>query len=142
MTFWVGVASHDHVRMAVAGGFIQLAHGKHAPVQRLSPGDWIALYSTRTSISGGEALQAFTAIGRVADGPPYEFDQAPGFRPLRRDVTYLKSRECSVRPLIGSLTFLKGGPNWGIAFRRPVFAVSKDDFERIADEMGADINVS
>jgi len=40
------------------------------------------------------------------------------------------------------LTFLKGGPNWGIAFRRPVFAVSKDNFERIADEMGADVYVS
>lgn len=59
----------------------------------------------------------------------------------RRDVPQV-SRECSVRPLTGSLTFLKGGPNWGIAFRRPVFAVSKDNFERIADEMGADVYVS
>lgn len=128
--------------MAVAGGFIQLGHGKHAPIKRLLPGDWIALYSPRTNMSGGEPLQAFTAIGRVAEGPPYEVDQTPGFRPLRRDVKYLESRECSVRPLLGSLSFLKAGPNWGIAFRRPVFAVSKDDFERIADEMAAHINVS
>jgi hypothetical protein len=59
--------------------FIQLGHGNHSLVERLSPGDWIPLCSPRTSSNGGESLQAFTAIGRVAEGARYEFDQAREF---------------------------------------------------------------
>ena len=62
---WIGVASRDHVRRGVAGGFCQLGHGKHAPVQRLAPGDRLVYYSPRTALDGGEPVQAFTAIGRI-----------------------------------------------------------------------------
>jgi hypothetical protein len=33
--FWIGVASRDHVKVAVEGAFIQLNHGQLAPVRRL-----------------------------------------------------------------------------------------------------------
>ena len=32
--FWIGVASRDHVNVGVKGGFIQLNHGKQAPLRR------------------------------------------------------------------------------------------------------------
>ena len=66
--YWVGVASRDHVRRGAEGGFCQLGHGKAAPVERLSPGDWIAYYSPRTEMRGGETVQAFSAIGTVEPG--------------------------------------------------------------------------
>lgn len=138
MRFWIGVVSRDHVRAAVAGGFIQLGHGKRGPVEGLAPGDWIALYSPRTGLRSGEPVQAFTAIGRVREGEPYEFDQSTEFRPIRRDVAYLSSREAPIRPLLPSLTFLQDRPNWGLIFRRPVFSVSREDFERIAHAMGVE----
>jgi len=128
--------------MAVAGGFIQLGHGKRAPVDRLSPGDWLALYSPRTSLADGTALQAFTAIGRVAGGPAYGVEQAPGFNPVRRDVAYLAAQEAPIRPLVPSLDVLSARPNWGIVFRRSIFEVTRPDFERIASAMRVSIDAA
>ena len=41
MNHWIGVASSDHVKRGVAGGFCQLGHGRREPVKRLKPGDRI-----------------------------------------------------------------------------------------------------
>ena len=140
--YWIGVASRDHVLLGVAGGFCQLGHGKAAPVKRLSPGDWIAYYSPRTAYSGGELLQAFTAIGRIAPGEPYIADQGGGFRPTRRDVSFAeRAHEAPIRPLLDRLTLTRGKPSWGAALRRGLVEVSGRDFQVIAQAMGVkDLN--
>jgi len=134
--YWIGVASRDHVMRGVAGGFCQLFHGKAGPVKRLAPGDWIAYYSPRTEMRGGEPVQAFTAIGRIRPGEPYEGDMGGGFHPMRRDVDFLACREAPIRPLLDSLSFTRGKSSWGYAFRRGSFSVSEPDFLAIADAMG------
>jgi len=50
--YWIGVASAEHVRRGRAGGFMQLGHGKQAPLRRVKPGDRIVYYS-RPSFSAG-----------------------------------------------------------------------------------------
>ena len=45
--FSVGVVSREHVHLGVKGGFIQLNHGKKAPIQRLRTGDGVVMYSPR-----------------------------------------------------------------------------------------------
>ncbi len=42
--FWIAVISKDHAMRAVAGGFIQISHGKEAPLKRLHAGDWLLIY--------------------------------------------------------------------------------------------------
>jgi hypothetical protein len=140
--FWIGVASRDHVMRGVAGGFCQLGHGKAAPVKRLAPGDWIAYYSPRTALDGGEPVQAFTAIGRIKPGEPYEADMGGRFHPIRRDVDYLTALEAPIRPLLDRLSFTRGGAAWGYALRRGSFAVSAEDFLVIAEAMGARAEVA
>lgn len=134
--YWIGVASRDHVMKGVAGGFCQLSHGKAEPVKRLSPGDWIAYYSPRTEMRGGDAVQAFTAIGRIKDGGPYAGDMGGGFHPIRRDVDFLACTEAPIRPLLDQLDFTRGHRSWGMAFRRGSFAVGAADFLTIAAAMG------
>lgn len=68
---WIGVASQDHVRRGVEGGFCQLGHGKEAPIRRLSTGDRIAYYSPRTTLEGGDPVQGFTVIGTIKPGEAY-----------------------------------------------------------------------
>lgn len=80
--YWIGVASQDHVLRGVQGGFCQLCHGKHSPLKRLSPGDWIVSYSPRAAMSTGDLLQSFAAIGQILDGEPYFFDMGNGFSPI------------------------------------------------------------
>jgi hypothetical protein len=135
--YWVGVASYEHVKAGVAGGFAQLGHGKHAPVQKLSPGDWLVYYSPRTALSGGEPVQAFTAIGKVKLGDAYRVEQSDQFHPFRRDVDYRRSaRPAALADLRERLSFTRGrGSHWGMAFRRGSFEISHEDFVLIGKAM-------
>jgi hypothetical protein len=138
MACWIGVASKEHVQVGAAGGFCQLCHGKASAVRRLSPGDWIAYYSPRTQIKGGEAVQAFTAIGRAKPGEPYAFDMGNGFVPARRDVNFHLAHDAPIRPLIDRLSFIKNKSNWAYPFRFGMLKVTKADFSIIAEAMGID----
>jgi hypothetical protein len=133
--YWIGVASRDHVMKGVAGGFCQLSHGKAAPVRRLSPGDWLAYYSPREKMDEGAPVQAFTAIGRIKPGEPYEGAMGSGHA-LRRDVAFLEANEAPIRPLLDQLSFTMGRQSWGYAFRRGSFEVTAVDFRLIAKAMG------
>ena len=133
--YWVGVASRDHVLAAVRGGFCQLNHGKEAPMRRLAPGDRILYYSPRAEMRAGEPLQAFTAVGEVLPGEPYQVTQSERFRPFRRDVRYFDAREAPIRPLLPDLAFAQGKASWGQVVRRGTFLIERADYRRIADAM-------
>jgi hypothetical protein len=138
MAYWIGVASKDHVEAGATGGFCQLCHGKASAVRRLSPGDWIAYYSPRSQMKGGETVQAFTAIGRVKPGEPYAFDMGNGFVPARRNVNFHSASDAPIRPLIDRLSFIKNKSNWAYPFRFGFLKVTKSDFATIAEAMGLD----
>jgi EVE domain len=137
---WVGVACAAHVRRGRAGGFMQLGHGKAAPLKRVKPGDRIVYYSPTVLLGGKDKLRCFTAVGTVNDREPYQFDMGKGFKPYRRDVTWEKTSEASIVPLLGKLEFTAGKTNWGYKFRFGLFPVSAADFRLIAKAMGADLH--
>ncbi|NHN56597.1 EVE domain-containing protein [Calidifontibacter sp. DB0510] len=62
---WVIVASRDHARRGVEGGFIMANHGKRAPVARMSLGDRVLVYSPTTTYPEGKPLRAITIVGEV-----------------------------------------------------------------------------
>ena len=136
-SYWIGIASYDHVRTGVEGGFCQLGHGKRAPVERLKKGDWICYYSPREEMGRGESVQAFTAIGRISDEEAYRGDMANNFHPWRRDVAWKRrAKQAPIRPLLQTLDLTRGRRSWGIIFRRSVIMVDEVDFARIASAMG------
>lgn len=136
--YWIGVVSRDHVENAVAHGFVQLNHGKAGPLERMHPGDGFAFYSPRESYPAGALLQAFTAIGRVADAAIYEAN-IPGLGPVfRRDVAFLEATPAPIRPLVPQLTFIRSKTHWGAAFRFGLVRVPREDFGTIATAMGRD----
>lgn len=136
--FWIGVASRDHVQTGVQGGFCQLCHGKVSAVNRLSPGDWIAYYSPRTQMRGGDPVQAFTAIGMINSGAPYYVEMAEGFVPARRDVAFLPAQDAKIRPLVDDLAFIRSKKNWAYQFRFGLLRIEEPDFLRIASAMGVE----
>ncbi|GAU84936.1 EVE domain-containing protein [Bosea sp. BIWAKO-01] len=135
--YWIAVASAEHVRLGLAGGFMQVCHGKAGPLRRIRAGDGIAYYSPTETFGGGERLQAFTAIGRVCGGEPYRADMGAGFRPSRRDVAWLAASEASIKPLLDRLELTSGRLNWGHLFRFGLVAVSAHDFTLISQAMSA-----
>src|SRR4029077_11797831 len=91
--FWIGVVSRQHAHLGVEGGFIQLNHGKKAPLQSLRAGDGVVMYSPRTAYPDGEVLQSFTAIGVVHSGEVYRVKMAEDFEPYRVNVNFFKAKE-------------------------------------------------
>jgi len=131
----IAVASAEHVRRGRAQGFMQVCHGRGAPLRRIGPGDRVAFYSPTVTFRGKDRLQAFTALGIVKDGEPYRFDMGGGFCPFRRDVTWLDAREAPIQPLLGALEFT-AARNWGYPLRRGLVPVSAHDMDAIAAAMG------
>jgi hypothetical protein len=134
---WIAVASADHVRIGREGGFMQVCHGKLAPLRRIKPEDRMVYYSPTQEFGGKTKLQAFTAIGIVKAGPAYQFDMGGGFVPYRRDVCWLPAREASIFPLLGELEFSAGNKNWGYQFRFGLLSISDHDMKLIAAAMHA-----
>ena len=134
---WVAVASAEHVRRGQSEGFIQVCHGKAAPLRRMRPGDRVVTYSPTGTFGGTDKLQAFTAIGLIKSGDPFPFDMGGGFRPFRREVDWLAGAETPIRPLLGRLAFTAGNSHWGYQLRFGLFEIPLRDIERIALAMHA-----
>lgn len=122
---------------AVEGGFTQAGHGKLPGLRRLSAGDALVFYSPRTSVRGGAQVQAFTAVGRVADDELYQVEMSPDFRPWRRNVEFSPCIQAPIRPLIDELSFIKDKRRWGYVFRFGLFEIPCADFDRIMTAMTA-----
>ena len=137
-TNWVAVASAEHVRLGRSQGFMQVCHGKAAPLRRIQPGDGVVYYSPTNVFRSNDGLQSFTAIGVVRDGVPYQADMGGGFSPFRRDVEWRTADEMPIKPLIGRLQFTTAKRNWGFQLRFGLFEISATDIAMIADAMGAE----
>lgn len=135
--YWIGTISRSHVERGVAGGFVQLNHGKRAPLQRLSAGDMLAIYSPRTDYPDGQPLQAFTALGQIKTGVIYQVAVSEDFKPYRVDVDFLTVQEAPIKPLIAELSFINDKQHWGAAFRFGYVKIPQPDFAIIAAAMQA-----
>ncbi len=82
--YWIAVACREHVLRAVKGGFIQVCHGKQGPLKKMQEGDWILYYSPTEQFQKDKhciPCRRFTAIGRIVQGEPYEFQMDADFIP-------------------------------------------------------------
>jgi hypothetical protein len=132
---WIAVACAEHVRRGREGGFMQVCHGKAAPLRRLRPGDAIAYYSPTIALGGKAPCRSFTAAGMVAEGEPYGFDMGAGFQPWRRDVRWCATHEAPIAPLLDRLALTAGRTNWGYPLRFGLIAVERADFDFIMEAM-------
>lgn len=138
---WIAVASAEHARRGcatLAGGYMQVCHGKCAPLRRASPGDRVAYYAPTLTMGGKDKFQAFVSLGVVEPGQPYAFDMGGGFVPYRRDVLYVPAHEAPIAPLLDQLEFVEDRQRWGYKFRFGLFEVSHHDMRVIARAMKAD----
>jgi EVE domain len=135
-TNWLGVVSRDHVLRGVEMGIAQIGHGKSAGLRRMSAGDGFVYYSPRDAYPKGAPVQAFTAVGRVADDEVWQADEGD-FKPWRRRIDY----ESGATPVpiadLKDRLHLTATPNWGYALRRGLIELSAKDFALIHAAMTA-----
>jgi hypothetical protein len=137
---WIAVASAEHARRGCAApaGFMQVGHGKLAPLRRLRPADRVAYYSPTITFGAKDNFQSFVSIGVVQEGEPYAVDMGGGFVPFRRDVVYVPTQEASILPLLDQFEFVENRQRWGYKFRFGLFEVSDHDMRLIALAMQTD----
>ncbi len=133
--YWVATISKEHTQRGVSGGFIQVCHGKQAPLKRMKKGDYLLVYSSKITMEGNEKCQAFTAVGQVKDKEVYQFEMTENFKPFRRSIEFLESEEVSILPLISDLEFILNKKSWGYPFRFGFFEINENDFNLIASKM-------
>lgn len=141
MANWIAVACAQH---ALRGrdadtGFMQVCHGRRAPLARVRPGDRVSYYSPTTEMGGERPLRQFVTLGVVRAGEPYAFDMGGGFVPWRRDVDYVRARAAAIAPLLDDFEFVEDRQRWGAKFRFGLFRVSDHDMALIARAMHADL---
>ena len=89
-------------------------------------------------MGGGEPVQAFVAIGTVAEGEPYQ-GLMENVAAARRDVLWWPMQQrVPIRAMLDGLSFTSGKPSWGMALRRGSFRITVEDVRRIAKAMGAE----
>lgn len=133
---WIAVACAAHVRIGCEGGFMQVNHGKLAPLKRIHPLDMVAYYSPSEVLRQPDGLQSFTALGQVKPSEPYQASMHGGkFLPFRRDVEWVKTHVTPIRPLLQKLEFTCGKSNWGYQFRFGLFEISAADMAMISHAM-------
>ncbi|MDI1240204.1 MAG: EVE domain-containing protein [Polaromonas sp.] len=139
---WIAVASAQHARRGCeepGSGYMQVCHGKLAPLRRVAPGDRVAYYSPTLTLGAKDNFQRFVSVGVVREGVPYAFDMGGGFVPYRRDVAYLPAQEVSILPLLGQFEFVEDRQRWGYKFRFGLFEVNDHDMRLIVRAMRADL---
>jgi hypothetical protein len=140
---WIAVASAEHARRGrdeMVPGFMQVGHGKLAPLKRVKPGDRVAYYSPTVTFGLQDKFQSFVSLGVVQPGEPYAFDMG-GFVPYRRNVSYLPTQEASILPLLDEFEFVEDRSRWGYKFRFGLFQISDHDMKLIAKAMVADVSM-
>lgn len=133
--YWIAVVSKEHTMRGVAGGFMQVCHGKQAPLKRMKPNDWMLVYSPKLSMEGDIKCQSFTAIGQALDDTVYQFQMTPTFNPFRRNIKFYDCEETSILPLINDLEFIQNKKSWGFPFRFGFFEINETDFNLIMSKM-------
>lgn len=137
---WIAVASAEHARLGRdhrPAGFMQVCHGRGAPLRRLAAGDCVAYYAPSERFGARDRLQAFVSVGTVAPSAPYQADMGGGFVPWRRDVHYAEACEVPIAGLVDQLDFTRDRRGWGYKLRFGLFEIGADDMRRIAAAMQA-----
>ena len=133
--YWIAVVSKEHTMRGVSGNFMQVCHGKQAPLKRMKQNDWLIVYSPKLTMEGDVKCQAFTAIGQVIDENVYQFKMSENFIPFRRNIKFYDCQEISILPLINSLEFIENKKSWGFPFRFGFFEIKEHDFNLIMSKM-------
>ncbi|XZF13115.1 EVE domain-containing protein [Chitinophagaceae bacterium MMS25-I14] len=136
--YWMTSISKEHTMRGVNGSFIQVCHGKEAPLKRMHTGDYLVVYSSRETMEGDEKCQSFTAIGQVADDAVYAFRMTENFIPFRRNISFFNCIETPIAPLIPELDFITNKKSWGYPFRFGFFEITEKDFNLIVSKMRPD----
>ena len=133
---WLAIVSAEHAARGRAGGFLQVCHGKQAPLRQVKPGDGVAIYAPTHAFGGKDKCQSFVSLGVVRDEPIYPFDMGNGFVPFRRNVDdAMEAKPASILPLLEALELTRGKRNWGYAFRFGLLQISDADMQVIATAM-------
>ncbi|EJF81414.1 Uncharacterised protein [Candidatus Bartonella washoeensis] len=79
MKHWAAVILRAYARLAAEFGFLQVCHGKAAPLRQTSKGDEVFIYCPRNEMGTGQNLQTIEFQCVFTGNHIYQVEQAPHF---------------------------------------------------------------
>ena len=135
MKHWIAVISLSHAQIAADSGFLQVCHGKQGPLKHTSAGDEVFIYCPKTDMRSGDVLKQITFRGHIDNDDIYQVEQAPGFTPFRKSVTFDNAFQPVAIKAVQGLE-LTANPKWGMLARRGFFEISAHDAEVLGAHEG------
>jgi hypothetical protein len=134
--YWLAVVSLDHAKIGFEARFLQVCHGRAAPLRRAAVDDEVFVYCPRTAYRNGKSLMSVQFHGRFANEKIYQVETVDAFAPFRRDVDFSASfRPIDIRRI--SDLELTANPSWGVALRRGFLELVSADAARILNRSEA-----
>jgi len=138
-TNWIAVAWDEHLRLGRSNGFMQVSHGKSAPLRRVEPGDRVVFYSPTDAFRGKDKLQSFTAIGVVKEGRSISSRHGRRILPVPSGCHLANGRGDTDPDACRAAGVHEGNRNWGYQLRSGLAEISELDMLRIVRAMGASL---
>jgi len=126
MKHWIAVISLEHAQIAATSGFLQVCHGKAAPLKATCKGDEFFIYCPKTQMMGGTPLKKIMFRGYFKDDRVYQVEQFPGFHPWRKDVSFDAQFQAITLAFVDGMELTRN-PHWGMLARRGFFEISAHD---------------
>jgi len=126
MKHWIAVISLEHAQIAAASGFLQVCHGKAAPLKATRAGDAFFIYCSKTQMTDGKPLKQIAFHGHFMDDRVYQVEQFAGFHPWRKDVRFDRQFQTIALLSVKGLELTRN-PHWGMLARRGFFEISAHD---------------
>lgn len=126
MKHWIAVISRDHAMIGAQSGFLQVCHGKAAPLRKTSAGDEVFIYCPRTGMSAGKVLRRVEYRCVIESDTVYQVEQVAGFKPFRKDARF----DAGFQGIpIGDVRGMEltANPHWGMLARRGFFELGAHD---------------
>jgi len=126
MKHWIAVISLEHAQIAATSGFLQVCHGKAAPLKATRAGDEFFIYCPKTRMKDGKSLKQIAFRGHFKDDRVYQVEQFPGFHPWRKDVCFDGQFQALALLSVEGMELTRN-PHWGMLARRGFFEISAHD---------------
>lgn len=133
MAFWITSTDRKQADSGLEAGYAELAAGDHDANTRPDRGDFLVVYCDLTGDPDDDPVEAFTAMGRIADDGPEPFTGEDGETAYRRKVAFFSCIETRAHTLIGDLSFARDKENWRTTLVAGLRRIDTADFLVIAE---------
>jgi predicted RNA-binding protein len=126
--YFLFIGPLNHLAYFKKHGYVQQNYNHKKRLSKLSKGDYVIFYASRTSSTSSEPYRKIIAVGRVTNSKIYTV-KVGNKKFHRMKVKFMKTNEIPLtKKIIQKLKFIKNKKYYGLYFISGFRELSKSDF--------------